>query len=1023
MTFQAMRAPRGAGAVAILLWVALWAAGVLLAGCEPGRHEQGEAERLVHAIRSEPAYRRLTLANGMEVILVSDPELDRAGAGLAVAAGSLEDPEERPGMAHFVEHMLFLGTEKYPEPGAYQQFVNEHAGGTNAYTADEHTAYFFEVSHEAFPEALDRFARFFVAPLFNEEYLRREMNAVASEHSKNLESDTWRVRQVQRAVYREGHPAGHFSTGSAETLQGVTRQEVVRWWRRHYSANLMTLAVAGDRSLDELERLARQRFAPVENRELPRPDYPEDYLPRREALRLLTVEPVADQRSLVLEFPLPPTRPYYRAKPLELIAFLLGHEGEGSLLSLLKARNLATSLSAGSAESTGDYASLSLRIGLTPEGRERYREVLELVFGAIRVYRGAGVPAYVFEENRVMAELDFRYRSDRGAMHQAARLSAMMQRYPVEEVPQAAYRYADFRPELYRRFLAALRPDNALVTLVAKGVRTGRVEPHYQAPYAYRELTGEPYRRLVEAGPAAVHLPRPNPFIPRTAQPTRPEGPLELTYASLLRLEQAGLPDGAMAPLRALEGTAFTGLEALAGRMERELTREQRRRWLPTVVQHALPMPVRVMRGERGTVWYRSDWRFGQPKSKIILHFKTGRTYGSPRQAVLGQLYVAALEEALNQFGYPVRLAGLDYGFSAERTGIRLTLSGYSPRMLDLLEELAARMRRVPLSPERFAAVKERLARSFDNQRFAQPYRQAGYFQQLLLSEPAFRREAMERALAGLTLAEVQAYARQLYDRTYIEGVVAGSLHRADAAAALERLYARLGARPLPAAQRPEVEVRQLPRAADYVFTEKLEVSNSLAQLVYQAGRSEPTRRGALLIIGRALEDSFYFNMRTRQQLGYIVFGGMGQMKRTLSLNFLIQSGAYPADTLLRRVQDYIPQFVREFRGMPPQQFEQLRRAVIDAKLQRPSTIGEVAQRIFYQAFEKEAPFDHISRDIRAVERLSREQVNALAERVLLGEERRRLAVRLVGSGHSVEPPRGTPVQEPADLAARAAGE
>ena len=82
-------------------------------------------------------YRRFLLPNQMKVILISDPTMQRSASSLTVAVGSMSDPKERFGLAHFLEHMLFLGTEKYPDEGSYQKFVSTHDGFSNAYTADD----------------------------------------------------------------------------------------------------------------------------------------------------------------------------------------------------------------------------------------------------------------------------------------------------------------------------------------------------------------------------------------------------------------------------------------------------------------------------------------------------------------------------------------------------------------------------------------------------------------------------------------------------------------------------------------------------------------------------------------------------------------------------------------------------------------------------------------------------------------------------------------------------------------------
>ena len=129
-------------------------------------------------------YRRFVLPNSIKVILISDPTVHHGAASLSVAVGSLNDPDEHPGMAHFLEHMLFLGTEKYPEVGDDQKFLTSHDGFNNAFTADETTNYYFQVAGDHMEEALDRFAQFFIAPLFNPEFVTRELEVVESEYTQ-----------------------------------------------------------------------------------------------------------------------------------------------------------------------------------------------------------------------------------------------------------------------------------------------------------------------------------------------------------------------------------------------------------------------------------------------------------------------------------------------------------------------------------------------------------------------------------------------------------------------------------------------------------------------------------------------------------------------------------------------------------------------------------------------------------------------------------------------------------------------
>ena len=92
-----------------------------------------------------------------------------------VAVGHMVDPPALPGLAHFCEHMLFLGTEKYPDENEYSKYLSQHGGGSNAYTSGDHTNYYFDVSPAHLEGALDRFAQFFLAPLFTATATDREV--------------------------------------------------------------------------------------------------------------------------------------------------------------------------------------------------------------------------------------------------------------------------------------------------------------------------------------------------------------------------------------------------------------------------------------------------------------------------------------------------------------------------------------------------------------------------------------------------------------------------------------------------------------------------------------------------------------------------------------------------------------------------------------------------------------------------------------------------------------------------------
>ncbi|KAL0339659.1 UNVERIFIED_CONTAM: Insulin-degrading enzyme-like 1, peroxisomal, partial [Sesamum radiatum] len=125
-------------------------------------------------------YRRIVLQNNLQVLLISDPETDKCAASMDVRVGSFSDPEGLEGLAHFLEHMLFYASEKYPLEDSYSKYITEHGGSTNAFTSSEHTNYYFDVNPDCFEEAMDRFAQFFIKPLMSADATMREIKAVDS---------------------------------------------------------------------------------------------------------------------------------------------------------------------------------------------------------------------------------------------------------------------------------------------------------------------------------------------------------------------------------------------------------------------------------------------------------------------------------------------------------------------------------------------------------------------------------------------------------------------------------------------------------------------------------------------------------------------------------------------------------------------------------------------------------------------------------------------------------------------------
>ena len=372
----------------------------------------------------------------------------KAACAMVVGVGSYFDPEEMQGLSHFLEHMLFMGTAKYPVENSYDEYISKHGGGDNAYTEMEHTVYYFDISQSHLFPCLDMFAQFFISPLFKKEGVDRELKSIESEFQLNKNSDSTRIEQLycHTAKPLSEHPFSSFSWGNTESLKtkpesiGVNIHDTLRkFYDQHYYAENMRLVVTGGFTLDELEAEVMKSFPsiprsprvplgdmatihdPLGGRSkspLERFGFP---FPQSSLQTIYRIVPVRDRHTLQLLFTLPPQTSNYLSKPTDFISHLLGHEGKGSLLSWLKAKGYGSGIVCGSGGSGITQSSMAtlfqVTLNLSTQGVPHWKEITTKVFGYIGMLRShfkkhGSYPAHIFDEIKAVADMSFKFQDE-----------------------------------------------------------------------------------------------------------------------------------------------------------------------------------------------------------------------------------------------------------------------------------------------------------------------------------------------------------------------------------------------------------------------------------------------------------------------------------------------------------------------------------------------------------------------------------------------------------------------------------
>lgn len=661
------------------------------------------------------SYRYMELENGLKVMLVRTPEADKASAALSVNVGSMDDPEGREGLAHFLEHMLFLGTEPFPEPDEYQQFIKQNGGSHNAFTSYAQTTYFFDVDNEQLSGALERFAPFFISPTFNEAYVDREKNAVHAEYSANLKEDGRRIFSAQKMAMNPEFTFSNFSTGNLDTLSdrddSKIRDELITFYKTHYSSDRMTLVIAGDYELDQLGNKARNLFSDIPKRDVhfERPDV-SVFVPEQLPLDMY-IKPVKEIRELRFTFPLPEIISQYQHKPVQLLSNLIGHEGDGSILALLKKKGWAESLSAGRSLSTRHASTMVVGIGLTKSGLLHQEEITSILMEYIDLIRTNGIPDYIKEEQKMLNEMTFRFQEHGPISNYTTRLSSNMLIFPVEDTIYGDYRSEPASEELMRKYLSGLTADNMLRVLIAPGVDTDTTDPWYGTEIKIRPSDYQKPETSEWTG--ALHLPKANPFVPEN---------------------------------------------------------------LETAPGEASDTPELVASENGYQLWYYPEHEFDAPRAQVLISIKVPEIKESAEQRVLARLYARTVTEALNTYSYPASLAGLNYRLSATSDGLEIAVGGYFDKLPVLLEQIFTEMKNMDISGEEFNRYQASLTRALENNLKARPYQRTLADLKNWIIEPSFSDTDLLPVVKSATKEALEQFAAQLGNTLSVTTYVHGTL-------------------------------------------------------------------------------------------------------------------------------------------------------------------------------------------------------------------------------------------------------
>ena len=889
-------------------------------------------------------YKFKQLDNGLNVVVVSDPDADKAAASLDVHIGHLADPADREGITHYLEHMLFLGTKKYPEVGEYGNYISQNGGSKNAGTGTEHTSYFFSIDNAHLEPALDRFSRFFIDPLFSPEFVEKERNAVNSEYSLKTKDDARRYREAVKQTANQAHPMTQFSVGNLDTLSDSDTSTILDAVKSHYdkyySAEIMSLAVIGNYSTDELMQWAESKFSEVPNkgdaRDLNRP---EPYLSEQKGVQI-GVQTLEDKRTLRLEFAMPESLSLYESKPLRYISNLIGHQGKNSLYDNLNNKGYLKNMYAYNG-GTDDFSLLTVHFDLTEKGYASRNEIVEWFFAYSNLINEQGINKTYFNENAQIANLAFEYQDKSSVQNYAGSISHSLQHYPAAHVLDVSRLYSTFDPKLIKEFFTYITPDNIRVITSAPDIRSDTKEARYDVAYTMEPIDESVLNSWKQPqAKEGLKLPEPNPYIAQ------------------------------------------------------DLSRKNK---------SAIQEPKLAYEKEGLKLWYVNENEFKLPKSSLNFRLYSPLAYKNNQYKVAIPLHNRIINDLMNAESYAASQAGLYYGVSNSSRSYDIGVQGYNDKIDTFLQKILNNFSADKIQEETFTRLKTNMIKDINNRKFARPVSQNFNVFRLESSKESLSDTEQLDALNNLDFKTFKGIVDKISQQFEIEGIYSGNISKSDVKNIGDILNTHFQGK-LQNGSKLIPEFLKLPEGSQYIRPVSIDHNDSTIVWAIQGDNPSYAEKAKYSLLRKIIGQRFYKSLRTEQQYGYVVSSFNYDFDEIPSIVFLIQSPKAHPSILKNKIGEFLESELEYLQTISADEYQTYVDGLLSDINKKFDNIYAKGNTLHSEIIDENYKFDSRKQLTDAVKKLSSMDIANFFESEILADERRSMLLWSIGKAHQNTP-------------------
>ncbi|WFQ78574.1 pitrilysin [Xenorhabdus sp. SF857] len=894
----------------------------------------------IHKSDRDPRqYKAIKLQNGMTVLLVADEKAIKSLAAVSLPVGHMENPDNQLGLAHYLEHMVLMGSRRYPQAGGFAEFLQKHGGSRNASTNANRTAFYLEVENDALTEAVDRLADALAEPLLEPVNADRERHAVDNEMTIARAGEGHRLWQIRSETINPAHPNARFAGGNLETLKdkpdSKLQTALIDFYQRYYSANLMKGVVYGNQSIDKLAQIAVETLGRIPNRHASVPAITVPAITDKEKGTIIHYVPAQPYKALRLEFSIADNSADFRSKTDAYVGYLLGNRSQNTLSDWLQKQGLIESIDAGANPKTdGNSGTFDIYVSLTDKGLEQRDQVIAAIFSYINLLKQQGINKSYFDEMDKVLNLSFQYASIVRNMNYIEGLSDAMLVLPISHVLDAGYVANAFNPKAIASRLDELTPENARIWFISPTEPHNKEAYFVQAPYQVNKIT--PRQRAEwkkrEQGDL-FSLPELNPYIPDDL--------------SLIKTS-----DSQKHPKMILEK--------------------------PNV--RLLYMP--------------SQYFADEPKGSIALEMRNPNGLKNIKDQVSDTLlsYLSGL--ALDQLSYQASVGGMGV-YTGYVDGLKIGVNGYTQHLPALLTSAINQYISFTPSQEELDQAKSWYREQMEVANNSKAFQMAMQPISRLSGVPYFEPAEKLKELDTLTVDDIVNYRQSMIQHSALQALVFGNFTEQQSINIVQSVQKQL-ANQGTIWWTGEHLVIDRHYAVNFTGTAN-STDNALEEIFIPTGYDRIRGSVYSSLLSRILSPWFYDQLRTTEQLGYAVFAFNQNIGKQWGLGFLLQSNSKQPDYLHQRYQSFYQQAEKALKAMSDAEFEQYKKSLLIEMREPPQTFYSEVARFDADFGRNNFKFDTREKIIAAMEKATKAQMIAFYEKAVLKRQGLALVSQITG--------------------------